>query len=350
MAVLILVIGTTGTWIGSGEPFEPLQLDPGPWPIFHEMEFIDMTSGAMVSVDIYYPGYDRWLDKFARDDATPFEVIIFSPGAGAEASAYEDYLNYWASWGFVVAGVTWEYEYDREEDVAYLDHGKVLDLLDQKSAEGDWRDPFNGVPDTSRVGTVGHSRGGRTAFMATSQESRILCASAWMPTLNNSDEVSEGAALQLFGGDTDDIAPPDEWTDPLYESIDSNIVYIEVFGGDHSTDRELHPVMAFNLFLYHLKGDRSVESGLQGDRLMGQAEAGEFRLRMKMGGDEYDSHPELSESPKGAPTSDPSNGSQIGLGLVLIFIGIAFLVYLIKKRPRWAFKSRKNGSDPDEDR
>jgi len=350
LAVLVLVIGTASVSIGAGGPAEPTQLDVGPWPVFHEMEFLDMTSGEMVAIEIYYPGYDRWLDKFGRDDAAPFEVIIFSPGAGGDATAYEDYLTYWASWGFVVAGASWVYEQDREQDVAYLDHGKVLDLLDEKGAEGDWRDPFNGVPNTGKVGAVGHSRGGRTAFMATSQENRILCASAWMPTLNNSEEVGDGAALQLFGGDTDEIAPPDEWSDPLYDSIDDDIVYIEVFGGDHGTDADLHPVLALDLFRYHLKGDRTVEDRLQGEGLEQRAESGEFRLRMKLGGEEYDSHPELSESPKKTPTSEPSSGSPIVLGLVLVLIGISGLLYLVIKRPSWAFRSGRNRSAHDEDR
>ncbi len=300
-----------------------------------------MTSGIPVDVVIYYPGYDRWLNKYYRDQAGPFEVVIFSPGFGTPADAYEIYLDYWATWGFVVAGVSWEYENDRAEDVAYKDHGKVLELLDQMASEGDWRNPFNGVPDTSHVGAVGHSRGGRAAFMATSQENRIQCASAWMPTLNDSLAVSGGASLQLFGGDADEIAPPDEWQDPLYESIGDGIVYIEVFGGDHGTDRGLHPVMALDLFKFHLKGDSSVESGLQGDELKGLAEAGEFRLRMKIGGEEYDSHPELSEGPEENPSSDGSSGSLITLGLVVI-LGVATItILLLNNKYRWVFKPKE---------
>jgi len=303
------------------------------------MEFMDMTSGVMVAIEIYYPGYDRWLDKPDRDNAAPFEVIIFSPGAGGDATAYEDYLNYWASWGFVVAGASWSYEHDREQDVAYLDHGKVLDLLDQKGAEGNWRDPFNGVPDTSQVGAVGHSRGGRTAFMATSQESRIVCASAWMPTLDNSSEVSEGVALQLFGGEVDDIAPPVNWTDPLYESVGDDIVYIEVFGGGHGTDMDIHPVMTFHLFMFHLKGDTGVEGDLYGGNLMDRAEAGEFRLRMKMGGEEYDSHP----PPVGdtnTPEAVEAGGEFVKALAIIIIFGLPMaLLSFHKKRYKKLFKA-----------
>ena len=285
-----------------------------------------MTSDIPVFVDIYFPGYERWLEKYYRDQAGPFEVIVFSPGYGTPAPAYEIYLEYWASWGFVVAGVSWEYEDDRADDVAYLDHGRVLDLLDQMASEGDWRDPFYGVPNTARSGAVGHSRGGRAAFMATSQEDRILCASAWMPTLNDSLAVGGGASLQLFGGDADEIAPPEEWQVPLYESIDDDIVYIEVFGGDHGTDRDLHPVMALDLFRYHLKGDRSVESGLQGDELKGRAESDEFWLRMKVGGAEYDSHPELSPEPPRTPADETSRDFRVALVIVLIF-GIGLTIF-----------------------
>jgi len=299
-----------------------------------------MTSGIPVDVVVYYPGYDRWLDKYYRDVAGPFEVIIFSPGYGTPADAYVEYLNYWASWGFVVAGVSWEYENDRADDVAYMDHGKVLALLSQMATEGSLIDPFNGVPDTDHVGAVGHSRGGRAAFMATSQEGRIQCASAWMPTLNDSLAVDDGASLQLFGGEVDEIAPPDEWQDPLYNSIDDNIVYIEVFGGDHGTDRDLHPVMALDLFMLHLKGDSSVESGLQGDELKGRAEADELRLRMKMGGEEYDSHPELTEVPEESPSTEGSSESQIGLGLFVVLIVGAVTFVFLNNKYQWAFKPK----------
>jgi dienelactone hydrolase len=311
-----------------------------------------MTSGIPVSVTIYYPGYNSWMDKIYRDQAGPFEVVIFSPGFGTPADAYEIYLNYWASWGLVVAGVSWEYENDRANDVAYMDHGKVLDLLDQMASEGNWRDPFNGVPDTNNVAAVGHSRGGRAAFMATSQELRIICASAWMPTLNDSLAVSEGASLQLFGGEDDEIAPPDEWQDPLYQSFDGGIVYIEVFGGDHGTDSDLHPVMALDLFKFFLKGDTSVSSGLQGDELKGRAEAGEFRLRIKDGDAEYDSHPELSEDPEESPSSDESNGSLLPVGLIIV-LGVTAVVFLfLNKRFNWVFKKNREdaASSPEEDR
>ncbi len=304
----------------------PSALDPGPWPVLRETGDVLMTSGIPVDVHIYFPGYERWLDKYYRDQAGPFEVIVFSPGYGTPAPAYEIYLEYWASWGFVVAGVSWEYEDDRADDVAYMDHGNVLDLLDQMASEGDWRDPFYGVPNTDRSGAVGHSRGGRAAFQATSQEDRILCASAWMPTLNDSLAVGGQASLQLFGGDADEIAPPEEWQVPLYESIDDDIIYIEVFGGDHGTDRDLHPVMALDLFKYHLKGDGSVESGLNGDELRGRAEAGEFRLRMKVGDVEYDSHPELSEEPK-TPRDDDTSGSRGVVLFLVIAMGVAILIF-----------------------
>jgi dienelactone hydrolase len=343
LAAALLLIATSLTALGgqvSGGPSneDPLTLEPGPWPIDKEYGWIDMSSGVTVDVAIYYPGYERWLDKYYRDQAGPFEVIIFSPGFGTPAEAYEDYLTYWASWGFVVAGVSWEYEEDRAQDVAYLDHGKVIDLLDEKAAEGDLRDPFYGVPDTDHVGAVGHSRGGRAAFMATSQESRILCASSWMPTLNDSLAVDDRAALQLFGGEFDEVAPPSDWQLPLYESIEDNIVYIEVFGGDHGTDRDLHPVMALDLFKYHLKGDRSVESGLQGDELKARAEAGEFHLRMKMGGEVYDSHPELSPEADGGEGSDTSGGNGLVFGLVLLVIAVAIFLYIFIKRPVRAFR------------
>jgi hypothetical protein len=170
-----------------------------------------------------------------------------------------------------------------------------------------------------------------------------------MPTLNDSLAISTGSSLQLFGGDADDIAPPNDWQDPLYESINEGIIYIEVFGGDHGTDRDLHPVMALDLFKFHLKSDRSVESGLQGTELKGRAEAGEFRLRMKIDGEVYDSHPELSETQEESQSPDSSSESLTVLGLIIVLGVSAIAFFLLNKKNHWVFKPSGDSPDPSTD-
>jgi dienelactone hydrolase len=293
--------------------------EDGPWPVFEDSGTITMSSDNRVPVDVFYPGYDRYLDRIERDQAAPFPVIIFSPGFGAPARNYEDYLTMWASWGFVVAGVSWQYEDDRNRDVAYQDHDEVLTLLDNMAS--DWRSPFYNVPDTSTCGAVGHSRGGRAAFMSSSAESRIIAVSAWMPTLDNASEVRPSVSKLLFGGSDDDIAPPEVWLIPLYESSEEPIVYIELYDGDHSTERDLHPVITLDLFKYHLLGDRSVEGDIYGDDIKGRAEGGEFRLRMKLDGEVYDSVPPATNDP-----NVPDDGDLGGLGSAYV---IAFILLLV---------------------
>ena len=320
-------------------------LENGPHTVFVDEGSVDMTSGYNVQVDIHYPGYEGIRGRLDRDQLAPFPVIIFSPGAGAPASNYESYLNMWASWGFVVAGVSWEYEYNRDEDVAYRDHGKVLTLLDEM--DDDWRSPFYNVPDISTCGAVGHSRGGRAAFMSSSAEARILAVSAWMPTLDNASEVRGSASKILFGGTDDEIAPPDTWQDPLYNSTEEPIVYLVLQGGDHSTDADVHPTITLDFFKFHLKGDSSVETDVYGAGIRGRAESGEFRLRIKQDGGKYDSAP--------PPPDDPGEGDDEGTTgfpggvLIVILLLIAVVVILIRfPKYRQSLVRRVRRKDPDE--
>jgi dienelactone hydrolase len=313
-------------------------LDDGPWPVLLDRGYVEMSSGPRVPVDVLYPGYTRLRDRPARDEAAPFPVIIFSPGFGAPALNYESYLSYWASWGFVVAGVSWQYEDDREQDVAYRDHGLVLTLLDEMAT--DIFSPFYQVPDTSTCGAVGHSRGGRAAFMSSSAETRISAVSAWMPTLNNSDQVRATAWKYLFGGSEDDIASPEEWLLPLYNSSEEPIVYLEVNGGDHSTDADIHPVMTLDFFRCHLLGDASVEDDIYGDGVKTRAESGEFRLRMKMDGEEYDSIPSPPEKPDGPSGGEGKSEASRSWSLVVVLFLVALAIVFILPSSRHMIMDR----------
>ncbi len=61
---------------------------------------------------------------------------------------------------------------------------------------------------------------------------------------------------------------------------------------------------------------------------------------MKMGGEEYDSHPELTEVPGVSPSSEGSSESLIALGLVVVLIVGAVAFVFLNNKYRWAFKPK----------
>jgi dienelactone hydrolase len=250
---------------------------------------IMMSSGKPADVIVYYPGYAGPRERMQRISEGPFPTVVFSPGAGASGDDYADALKPLAACGFVVAGVGWDYESDREKDVAYKDHGKVIDEI--KSRGEDWRSPLYRLPDTSNCGAFGHSRGGRTAFMASSVEPRIKAAGAWMPTLNNGSAVAKDIPKSLFSGSKDETAPPANWSTPLYLSCEEPIMYVEAYNGTHGVEADIHVNITKSFFKYHLQKDQSAETDVYGDAIKKRAESGEFRLRIKASTGDYDSDP-----------------------------------------------------------
>ena len=204
----------------------------GDYPVFIEVTDIVMSSGHNVEVIIYYPGYTSRIDKQNRNNDGPFPLVIFSPGAGGGGVIpYTTLVSDLASFGFIVAGVSWEYETNREEDVAHIDHTLVIDTIEEMSSSPS--SPLFRLVDTENCGAYGHSRGGRSAYLASGIDSRIKAISAWMPTLNNASAIDQSTFKLLFAGRYDDVAYPSYWTDPLYESCDPLIGYV-ITEGDHS--------------------------------------------------------------------------------------------------------------------
>ncbi len=281
------------------------------YPVFIERSELEMSSGHTVDITIYYPGYNRLIEKQTRDREAPFPLVIFSPGAGGGGVLqYGTYVSELASYGFIVAGVSWEYEDNREMDVAHIDHTDVIDHLGELS---DTRtSPLNGLIDTNNCGAYGHSRGGRAAFMASDVDSRIKSVSAWMPTLNNGSDVDQSSNKLLFAGEHDIIAYPPIWTDPLYETCEPLMVYVNVTEGDHSPVKEIHADITFKFFRYHLRGETSLEPEVYGDEIKQRAKSGEFHLRIKTYEGEYDSEmmneviPEENEQPEEEVTEEDS--------------------------------------------
>jgi len=116
------------------DPDQPLQGDHR----VSEWEFnIKMTSGHVITVTVYYPGYRGPLERYLRYQDAPFPVVVFSPGYGSNAPDYGYFLEDLASFGLIVAGASWSYERDREMDTAHIDHTKVRDGLEKYDDDPD---------------------------------------------------------------------------------------------------------------------------------------------------------------------------------------------------------------------
>lgn len=336
-AVCLLFVLTAATSAVMADPSErahpiiPMRHLQGTYPVSRLADQVQLHGDGVVEIVVYYPGYSTRLERLQRITEGPFPVAIFSPGFGADAEEYHEFLEPLCSCGCVVVGASWHYEDDREDDWVYTEHGTILDHLDEEAA--DWRSPLYGIPDTSLCGAFGHSRGGRTAFMASSEESRIRAVAAWMPPLDNASQVTQSIPKLLFAGGQDDVCPPNVWQESLYESAETPIVYILRHEDTHgvSTDFQGHITECF--LRMHVLGDASMEPEVYGEEIKARAATGEFRLRMRTSSGEYDSAPETDVDADGANGGDAASPEWIAAAL-LVVIAVATVLLLRKRLTR----------------
>ncbi len=317
MAITFIVLLVIAGWSsaeddGTGESrFPPAE----GYPSFYIKSEVVMTSEWTVDVNIFYPGFNRPSEKPIRDAAAPFPVVIFSPPMDTDSILYQDYMTSLVAQGFVVAGVSWTYEYDRDADVAWLDHVKVIDLIEDMGEESS--SPLFGLPDVSECGAFGYSRGGRAAFMSSTADPRISTVAAWMPTLNNASDVT-GNKL-LIGGAEDYTASPEEYLDPLFDDSGPPIIYIIRWEDHHtSIESDFHGALTNDFFRYHLLDETSLYDDLYGDDIKATAESGEFWLRIKTSSGIYSSYVENDP-----PVADAGPDIEIDPPAMVMFDGSA---------------------------
>ncbi|MEZ4267366.1 MAG: hypothetical protein R3F39_13380 [Myxococcota bacterium] len=104
----------------------------------------------------------------------PFPLAILAPGFSIAAESYEPYCAHLATWGFIVVLRTY--------DSLFPDHS---DEAAKTSALIDWlATPASGLADQidfARIGTAGHSLGGKTSVYAAVLDPRIGAVVAWDP-------------------------------------------------------------------------------------------------------------------------------------------------------------------------
>ncbi|MDW8280618.1 MAG: hypothetical protein RMK29_02835 [Myxococcales bacterium] len=102
-------------------------------------------------------------------EGAPFPLVIFSPAAGVSRDQYFDYAFRLANHGMVAVVQSPRAEWDHR-----LYRDDTLGLLNWLTAPtGADADQVRGRVDPARVGLTGHGLGGKVAFLAAGEESRV---------------------------------------------------------------------------------------------------------------------------------------------------------------------------------
>lgn len=148
-----------------------------------------------VPARIHYP---------ASPSALPSKVVLFNHGFAVDIDAYFDTANHLASWGFVVVVPQWD------QGIGSRTHQGLADDvslgIDALQADG-FPIELDGITvDLSQVAVVGHSRGGKQAYLAALADDRITAVFGIdpvdaLPPFGASDPADyPSAAPELVGG------------------------------------------------------------------------------------------------------------------------------------------------------
>jgi hypothetical protein len=149
--------------------------NPGPYGVGEwQTTFHDPSANAEKPLRVFYPSAD---DGATIDDADgPRPLIVFGPGFSAPMNIYLSYGRHLASYGYVVI----------HRNNTVLSH---VALAATTSAIIDWAEDqeaqagslFHGKLDFDRVGTSGHSMGGKISLLTAYNDDRVKASATIDP-------------------------------------------------------------------------------------------------------------------------------------------------------------------------
>ena len=168
----------------------------------------------------------------------PFPIVLFSHGFGASRLYYSHLLTGIASWGFVVVSADYLERGLLAEATNHVTDSPARDLQTMfdsltatELASATPSSPLHGVADPHKVGAVGHSAGGQTAFDAL-EDPRVDVAVGWEPVGPSGPPAHKPA---MIIGDTGDVALTPATLTGEFNKFPGPTNFIEVSGEGHDT-------------------------------------------------------------------------------------------------------------------
>lgn len=185
-----------------------------------------------------------------------FPIISWANGTGCAPSLYDGLLRELASAGFIVIASDETMAADGTAQIAAIDF-----LIDENNNKDS--DLYNKV-NSSKIGVIGHSQGGRSAVNAGAADPRITC----VLSLAGSSYTEEAAKLSkpvlFMAGTKDKIVDADRWLVTAYNSVTGPAVYASLNGAVHitccsnPTAYSTYAISWFNAWFYNDVNSKSV--------------------------------------------------------------------------------------------
>lgn len=156
-----------------------------------------------------------------------FPIISWANGTGCPPSLYDGLLRELASAGFIVVASDETMAADGTAQIAQIDF--VIEENSNKSSA------LYKKVNTSRIGVIGHSQGGRSAVNAGAMDDRIAC----VLSLAGSNYVEEAEKLSkpvlFMAGTKDKVVDANKWLVTAFNAVKGPAVYASLNGAIHTT-------------------------------------------------------------------------------------------------------------------
>ena len=156
-----------------------------------------------------------------------FPIVSWANGTGCPPSLYDGLLRELASAGFIVVASDETMAADGTAQIAQIDF--VIEENSNKSSA------LYKKVNSSKIGVIGHSQGGRSSVNAGAIDNRINC----VISLAGSNYVEEAEKLSkpvlFMAGTKDKVVDADRWLVTAFEAVTGPAVYASLNGAIHTT-------------------------------------------------------------------------------------------------------------------
>lgn len=156
-----------------------------------------------------------------------YPIVSWANGTGCPPSLYDGLLRELASAGFIVVASSETMAADGTAQIAAIDF-VISENCNKSSAL------YNKV-NSSKIGVIGHSQGGRSSVNAGASDSRITC----VLSLAGSNFVEEAEKLSkpvlFMAGSKDKVVDPQKWIVTAFDAVKGPAVYASLNGAIHTT-------------------------------------------------------------------------------------------------------------------
>ncbi len=226
-------------------PSTPPATDPAPTPT--GVETVSFTDGDLTRI-VYYPAEMKTSNK-------KYPILSWANGTMCPPDMYKDLLTLMAEGGYIVIA---------NSDTMSADGSTQRSSIDFLIAESNnSQSIFYNKLQTSKIGAIGHSQGGRSSVNASVADSRISCVLS-LAGSNYLEEAEPLSAPTLFlTGTADMVVSSSQWVEPAYNVAKGPAVYASLNKGIHTTcctNASAYSYYAIKWFDAWLKNDNDAKN------------------------------------------------------------------------------------------